>query len=82
MANATEHLVGRSGGHDWAVFMATSGHFCWPPVGTNYWPLTIRLLDVPGFVLPGVQDRPQVGVTGRSYRPAQRELAGGFHPGW
>jgi hypothetical protein len=20
--------------------MATSGHFYWPPVGTNYWPLT------------------------------------------
>ncbi len=20
--------------------MATSGRFCWPPVGTNYWPLT------------------------------------------
>jgi len=40
MANATEHLVGRSGGHEWAVYMATSGHFCWPPVGRNYWPLT------------------------------------------
>jgi hypothetical protein len=38
--NATEHPVGRSRGHEWAVFMATSGHFCWPPVGTNYWPLT------------------------------------------
>ena len=42
MANATEHLVGRSHGHEWAVFMATSGHFCWPPVGTNYWPLTAK----------------------------------------
>ena len=40
MANATEHPVGRSRGHDWAVFMATSGHIRWPPVGTNYWPLT------------------------------------------
>jgi hypothetical protein len=40
MANAAEYLVGRSGGHEWAVFMATSGHFCWPPAGTNYWPLT------------------------------------------
>ncbi|WP_342451739.1 C40 family peptidase [Arthrobacter sp. H16F315] len=39
MANATKRPVGRSCGHEWAVFMATSGHFCWPPVGTNYWPL-------------------------------------------
>ncbi len=40
MADATEPLVGRSVGHDRAVFVATSGHFCWPPMGTSYWPLT------------------------------------------
>ena len=34
------------------------------------------------FVLPGIEDRSQVGVMGRSYRPAQRELAGGVKPGW
>ncbi|MCX2750437.1 hypothetical protein OOZ51_21900 [Arthrobacter sp. MI7-26] len=43
MANAAEHKVGRSGGHDWAVFMAASGHICWPLMGTNHWPLTARL---------------------------------------
>ncbi len=40
MANATKPLVGRSVGHDWAVFMATSGHFCWPPMGSSQRPLT------------------------------------------
>ena len=40
MANATNPLVGRSVGHERAVFMATSGHFYWPPVGTSEWPLT------------------------------------------
>jgi len=42
MANAAELLVGRSVGHEWAVFMASSGHFSWPPVGRSSWPLTIR----------------------------------------
>ncbi|WP_206750890.1 MULTISPECIES: hypothetical protein, partial [unclassified Cryobacterium] len=32
--------VGRSVGHEWAVFMAISGHFPWPPVGSSSWPLT------------------------------------------
>jgi hypothetical protein len=41
MADATNPLVGRSVGHEWAVFVATSGHFCWPPTGRNYWPLTL-----------------------------------------
>ena len=40
MANATNTLVGRSVGHEWAVSVATSGHFCWPPTGSSYWPLT------------------------------------------
>ena len=40
MANATKPQVGRSVGHEWAVFMATSGHFCWPPAGRSDWPLT------------------------------------------
>ncbi|MBG6060206.1 hypothetical protein RCH16_003684, partial [Cryobacterium sp. MP_M5] len=40
MANATKPQVGRSVGHEWAVFMATSGHFYWPPVGSSDWPLT------------------------------------------
>jgi len=35
MADATNPLVGRSVG-------LTSGHFCWPPTGRNYWPLTLR----------------------------------------
>ncbi|MEC5178638.1 hypothetical protein RCH16_003678, partial [Cryobacterium sp. MP_M5] len=34
---------GRSVGHEWAVFMATSGHFYWPPVGSSDWPLTSSL---------------------------------------
>ena len=42
MADATNPLVGRSVGHEWAVFVATSGHFCWPPTGRNYWPLPLR----------------------------------------
>ncbi|MET3708875.1 hypothetical protein ABIB17_003524 [Arthrobacter sp. UYEF6] len=50
MANATEHPVGRSAGHEWAVFMATSGHFCWPPMGTNYWPLTEAVGGFPGEI--------------------------------
>ena len=41
MADATESLVGRSVGHEWAVFVATSGHFCWPPTGSSDWPLTV-----------------------------------------
>lgn len=40
MANAAELLVGRSVGHEWAVFMAISGHFPCPPVGSSSWPLT------------------------------------------
>lgn len=32
--------MGRSVGHARAVLMATSGHFCWPSAGRNYWPLT------------------------------------------
>jgi hypothetical protein len=40
MANATKPQVGRSVGHERAVFMATSGHFCWPPMGSSDWPLT------------------------------------------
>ena len=40
MADATEILVGRSVGHDWAVLVAASGHFYWPLVGRNKWPLT------------------------------------------
>jgi hypothetical protein len=32
--------MGRSVGHDWADFMATSGHFCWPSMGSSQWPLT------------------------------------------
>ncbi|WP_375141104.1 transposase [Arthrobacter sp. PAMC25284] len=51
MANAAEHPVGRSGGHEWAVFMATSGHFCWPPVGTNNWPLTGYVTNIPAAVM-------------------------------
>jgi hypothetical protein len=41
MANATNPLMGRSVGHDWADFMATSGHFCWPSMGSSQWPLTL-----------------------------------------
>ena len=41
MANATKRQVGRSVGHERAVFMATSGHFCWPPMGSSDWPLTV-----------------------------------------
>jgi transposase InsO family protein len=41
MANATNPLVGRSVGHERAVFVATSGQFCWPPTGSSDWPLTI-----------------------------------------
>jgi len=41
MANATNPLVGRSVGHEWAVFVATSGQFCWPPMGSSDWPLTV-----------------------------------------
>ena len=44
MANATNTLVGRSVGHEWAVSVATSGHFCWPPTGSSYWPLTLAAL--------------------------------------
>lgn len=44
MANATNILVGRSVGHDWAVFMAASGQFCWPPMGSSDWPLTAVLI--------------------------------------
>jgi hypothetical protein len=40
MANATNTEVGRSVGHEWAVSVATSGQFCWPPTGSSYWPLT------------------------------------------
>jgi hypothetical protein len=40
MANATNTPVGRSVGHEWAVSVATSGQFCWPPTGSSYWPLT------------------------------------------
>lgn len=40
MANATNTQVGRSVGHEWAVSVATSGQFCWPPTGSSYWPLT------------------------------------------
>ena len=40
MANGTNPLVGRSVGHERAVFMATSGHFCWPPMGSSQRPLT------------------------------------------
>ena len=40
MADATKPLVGRSVGHERAVFVATSGHFCWPPTGSSEWPLT------------------------------------------
>ena len=43
MANATTPQVGRSDGHERAVFMATSGHFYWPPVGSSEWPLTPTL---------------------------------------
>ena len=43
MAHATKPQVGRSVGHERAVFMATSGHFYWPPVGTSEWPLTLSL---------------------------------------
>ena len=32
--------VGRSRGHQWAVFLATSGQFYWPPTGSFPWPLT------------------------------------------
>ena len=42
MPNATEPQVGRSGGHERGVLMATSGHFCWPPTGSSDWPLTLR----------------------------------------
>jgi hypothetical protein len=42
MANATQPLVGRSVGHEWPVFVATSGHFYWPPTGSSYWPLTTK----------------------------------------
>nr|WP_277612665.1 ATP-binding protein [Cryobacterium gelidum] len=41
MANAAKLLVGRSVGHEWAVFMATSGHFPPPPVGRSSRPLTL-----------------------------------------
>lgn len=42
MANAAELPVGRSVGHEWALFMATSGQFSWPPVGRSSWPLTAQ----------------------------------------
>ena len=45
MANATTPQVGRSDGHERAVFMATSGHFYWPPVGSSEWPLTNERLN-------------------------------------
>jgi hypothetical protein len=41
MANATKPQVGRSVGHEWAVSLATSGHFYWPPMGSSDWPLTM-----------------------------------------
>ena len=34
--------VGRTPGREWAVPLATSGHFRWPPMGNSYWPLTVR----------------------------------------
>ena len=40
MANATKPQVGRSVGHEWAVSLANSGHFYWPPTGSSDWPLT------------------------------------------
>ena len=41
MASATNTQVGRSVGHEWAVSVATSGQFCWPPTGSSDWPLTL-----------------------------------------
>ena len=41
MANATKPQVGRSVGHEWAVSLANSGHFYWPPTGSSDWPLTV-----------------------------------------
>ncbi len=38
--NLTDPRVGRSVGHEWAVSLATSGHFYWPPMGSSDWPLT------------------------------------------
>jgi len=58
MANATEPLVGRSVGHEWAVFVATSGHFCWPPTGSSKWPLTRRTV---GHGCDDIQARPSDG---------------------
>ncbi len=42
MANTTNPPVGRSVGHDWAVSVATSGQFRWPPTGSSNWPLTLE----------------------------------------
>jgi hypothetical protein len=73
MANATEDPVGRSASHERAVFMATGGHFCWPPAGTNYWPLTEarqpRFVD-PMIMIserpPEIEDRAVPGAQGIS----------------
>ncbi|MBG6060169.1 hypothetical protein RCH16_003644, partial [Cryobacterium sp. MP_M5] len=46
---------GRSVGHEWAVFMATSGHFYWPPVGSSDWPLTVLSATVRVALWEGVR---------------------------
>jgi hypothetical protein len=56
MANATNPLMGRSVGHDWADFMATSGHFCWPSMGSSQWPLTSWPADEQCQLFPGVPE--------------------------
>ena len=33
--------VGRTVGHGWAVLLAASGQFSWPPAGNFKWPLTL-----------------------------------------
>lgn len=71
MANATDPLVGRSVGHDWAVLMATSGHFYWPPTGRNSWPLTLKSESANLTVRSVIADLPEPAFFSRTIKRSE-----------